>query len=107
MPAVWVSGHREDVQKLVNAFVKTLKYINSNTAEEIASKMPAEYYAGDKAMYVRALAQSKTMFTADGRMPASGPATVLKVLQGFDRAVQGKTIDLSKTFTTEFVAAAR
>ena len=107
MPAVWVNGHREEVQKLVNAFVKTLKFINTHTAEEIASKMPVDYYAGNKAMYVRALAQSKTMFTADGRMPTSGPPTVLKVLKGFDKAVQGKTIDLSKTFTTEFVEAAR
>jgi len=47
------------------------------------------------------------MFTADGLMPKSGPPTVLKVLQGFDKIVQGKTIDLSKTFTTEFVSAAK
>ncbi len=107
MPTVWVNSHREQVQKLVNAFVKTLKYINAHSAEDIAGKMPADYYAGNKAMYVQALSQSKTMFTADGRMPASGPPTVLKVLQGFNKAVQGKTIDLSKTFTTEFVAAAR
>lgn len=107
MPTGWVNAHRDEVQKLVNAFVKTLKYINTHSAEEIASKMPADYYAGDKAMYVAALAQSKTMFTADGRMPKSGPPTVLKVLQGFDKVVQGKTIDLSKTFTTDFVAAAK
>jgi NitT/TauT family transport system substrate-binding protein len=107
MPTVWVNSHREQVQKLANAFVKTLKYINTHSAEEIAGKMPADYYAGDKAMYVHALAQSKTMFTADGRMPASGPPTVLKVMQGFNQAVQGKAIDLSKTFTTEYVAAAR
>lgn len=107
MPNAWVSSHREQVQKLANAFVKTLKYINTHSAEEIASKMPADYYAGDKAAYIQALAQSKTMFTADGRMPVSGPPTVLKVLQGFNKAVQGKTIDLSKTFTTEFVMAAK
>ena len=107
MPAVWVNSHREQVQKLVNAFVKTLKYINTHSAEEIANKMPTEFYAGNKAMYVQALAQSKTMFTADGRMPVSGPPTVLKVLQGFNRAAQGKTVDLSKTFTTEYVTAAR
>lgn len=107
MPTVWVNSHREQVQKLVNAFVKTLKYINTHNAEEIANKMPPEFYAGNKAAYVQALAQSKTMFTADGRMPTSGPPTVLKVLQGFNRAAQGKTIDLSTTFTTEYVTAAR
>ena len=105
MPTVWVNSHRDKVQKLVNAFVKTLQYINSHSADEIASMMPSAYHAGDKAMYVKALAQSKTMFTADGFMPQSGPTTVLKVLQGFDKNVQGKDIELAKTYTNEFVAA--
>ncbi len=107
MSTAWMNTHRAEVQKLANAFVKTLKYINTHSAEEIAAKMPADYYAGDKAAYIKALAESKSMFTADGIMPPTGPATVLKVLQGFDKEVQGKTIDLSKTFTTEFAAAAK
>lgn len=107
MPDAYVASHHEQVQKLVNAFVKTLKFINTHSAEEIASWMPADYYAGDKSAYIAALAAGKTMFTVDGRMPPSGPPTVLKVLQGFDKEVQGKTIELSKTFTTEFVAAAK
>lgn len=107
MPTVWVNAHRGEVQKLVNAFVKALKHINTHSAEEIANAMPAEYYAGDKKMYVQALARSKTMFTADGTMPSSGPSTVLKILKGFNRSVQGKNIDLSKTFTNEFTAKAR
>jgi NitT/TauT family transport system substrate-binding protein len=46
------------------------------------------------------------MFTADGVMPPDGPPTVLAVLSGFSKNVKGKTIDLSKTFTTAFVKAA-
>jgi NitT/TauT family transport system substrate-binding protein len=107
MQTSWVNSHKPQVQKLANAFVKTLKYIQTHTAEEIAAHMPADYYAGDKALYVQALANGKAMFTPDGRMPASGPATVLKVLNVFDKTVQGKNIDLSKTFTTEFVNAVK
>ncbi len=47
------------------------------------------------------------MFTADGVMPAGGPETVYAVLAGFSKNVKGKTIDLSKTYTTEFVKAAK
>jgi NitT/TauT family transport system substrate-binding protein len=43
------------------------------------------------------------MFTPDGVMPAGGPETVLSVLSGFSKNVKGKTVDLSKTYTTEFV----
>jgi NitT/TauT family transport system substrate-binding protein len=107
MPSSYVSTHREQVQKLANAFVKTMRFISTHSAAEIAEKMPADFYAGDKTAYVAALAAGKSMFTPDGRMPDSGPPTVLKVLQGFDKEVQGKTIELSKTFTTDFVAAAK
>ena len=107
MPTAWINAHRDQVQKLANAFVKTMKFINTHSADEIASKMPPDYYGSARASYVSALDQSKAMFTPDGLMPASGPPTVLKVLQGFDKEVAGKTIDLSKTFTTEFASAAK
>jgi len=107
MQTSWVNAHKPEVQKLANALVKTLKYIQSHSAEEIASKMPADYYAGDKVLYVQALADGKAMFTADGRMPESGPPTVLKILSAFDKNIHGKNVDLSKTYTTEFVFAAK
>ncbi|MCX7173627.1 MAG: ABC transporter substrate-binding protein [Proteobacteria bacterium] len=107
MPNAWVAAHKDEVQKIVTAFVKTLKYISTHSAKEIAEKLPADYYASNKQMYIDALESSKQMFTADGVMPANGPATVLKVLNGFDKAVQGKTINLANTFTTEFVKAAK
>ena len=107
MQTSWVNAHKPEVQKLANALVKTLKYIQTHSAEELASKMPADYYAGDKVLYVQALADGKAMFTADGRMPESGPPTVLKILSAFDKNIHGKNVDLSKTYTTEFVFAAK
>lgn len=107
MQTAWVNTHRPVVQKLVNAFVKALRYIDTHSAEELAAQMPTEYYAGDREMYVRALAHGKAMFTPDGHMPESGPPTVLKVLSAVDKNIQGKRIDLSKTFTSEFVAQAQ
>ncbi|MGN6464880.1 MAG: ABC transporter substrate-binding protein [Rhizobiaceae bacterium] len=102
----WADSHKETVQKLANAMVKTMHYIATHSAEEIADKMPKDYYAGDKALYVQGLAGGKAMFTPDGRMPAKGPETVLKVQATFSKTVKGKQIDLSKTYTTAFVDAA-
>ena len=103
----WLEGHKDEAQKLANAFVKTMKFIAGHSAEEIADKMPKDYYAGSKDLYVQGLAGGKAMFTPDGRMPADGPETVLKVLSTFSKSLQGKQIDLSKTYTTEFVDAAK
>ena len=107
MSTDWVNGHKETVQKLANAFVKTLKWINTHSAAEIADKMPKEFMVGDKEGWTKALEAGKGMYTPDGVMPAGGPETVLAVLSGFSKHLQGKTIDLSKTYTTEFVKAAK
>jgi NitT/TauT family transport system substrate-binding protein len=105
MQTSWVETHKATTQKLANVFVKTLRYISTHSAEEIATKMPADYYAGDKDSYVKALAIGKVSFIADGRMPESGPPTVLKVLSAFDTTVKGHSINLAKTYTTEFISA--
>lgn len=107
MPTAWVNTHKEQVQKLANAFVKTLRYIRRHSAKEIVEKMPPEFYGASKQVYLDALTASKDMFTDDGVMPPNGPATVLKVLNGFDRAVQGKSVNLDNTYTSEFVRAAK
>ncbi len=103
MQTSWVESHRDVTQKLANVFVRTLRFIKTHSAAEIADKMPADYYAGDKAMYVKALDEGKGMFTADGRMPQDGPKTVLAVLSAFSRSVKGKPIDLSRTYNVEYV----
>jgi NitT/TauT family transport system substrate-binding protein len=107
MSTDWVEKNKATVQKLANAFVKTLKFINTHSGAEIADKMPKDFYVGDKDGYIKALDSGKAMFTADGVMPAGGPETVLAVLSGFSKNVKGKTVDLSKTYTTEFVKNAK
>lgn len=104
MQAGFVDKNKAAVQKLANAFVQTLKWINSHSAAEITDKLPADYYSGiGKDAYVKALEAEKAMFTPDGVMPSDGPPTVLAVLSAFDPSVKGHSIDLSKTYTTEFV----
>jgi NitT/TauT family transport system substrate-binding protein len=66
--------------------------------------MPKDYYGSDKALYVSALKASLPMYTVDGKMPSDGPDTVLKVLAGFNPSVKDKHIDLSRTFTNQFVS---
>jgi NitT/TauT family transport system substrate-binding protein len=107
MTTAWVDGHKEGAQKLANAYVKTLKWIAAHSGAEITEKMPADYYKGiGKDAYAAALDAGKGMFTPDGVMPTDGPPTVLNVLKAFDPTVQGHEIDLSKTYTTEFVKKA-
>ena len=106
METSWVNTHQDTVQKLANAFVKTMHFIAMHSAEEITDAMPPDYYVGDPALYASALEEGKGMFTVDGRMPAGGPENVLAVLARIKPQVRDKPIDLFKTYTTEFVDAA-
>ncbi|RQR30760.1 ABC transporter substrate-binding protein [Burkholderia sp. Bp9142] len=103
----WADSHRDDAQKLARAFVRTLRFIQTHSAEEIANKMPADYYGGSKSLYVKALQASMPMYSPDGKMPAGGPETVLKVLSEFNPNIKGRHIDLSRTFTNDFVNRAQ
>jgi NitT/TauT family transport system substrate-binding protein len=58
-------------------------------------------------VYVQSLAHSKSMFTPDGVMPPGGPATVLKVLSAVNRNVQSKAINLSRTYSNDYVNAVK
>jgi len=107
MMSDYVNSHKNVVQRLVNAYVKTLKWMKAHTALEISEKMPADYYAGDKDMYVTALDGQKDSFTADGIMPAAGAANALDIELKYVKDMKGATVDLARTYTNEFAKAAK
>ncbi|MET7643208.1 ABC transporter substrate-binding protein [Streptomyces sp. NPDC005426] len=107
MQTEWVDSHKKTVQKLANAFVKTLKWMSTHSADEIAAKMPADYaQGGGAALYAQSIKSTLPMFTTDGVMPPDGPATVERVLKAFNPNLKNADVDLSKTYTTEFVKKA-
>jgi NitT/TauT family transport system substrate-binding protein len=107
MMTSYVQQHPQIVQKLVNAYVKTLKYIQDHNGAQVADQMPADYYSGvGKDAYAKAFDNEKGIYNPTGIMPPNGPPTNLAVLSAFNKDVIGKTIDLSKTYTDQFVKAA-
>jgi NitT/TauT family transport system substrate-binding protein len=98
----WVNGHKDVAQRLVNAYVKTLKFIHTHTAAQIADKMPADYYASNRDLYVTALQNQLSIFGTDCKMPVGGPETVMQIQQNYVPSFKGKTSNLSETYTNEF-----
>ena len=108
MTTKYVDAHKDVVQRLVNAYVATLKWIQTHSGLQIANVMPADYYAGvGKATYAKALDSEKGIFNPTGLMPPDGPKTCLAVQKAFNDNIKGKSIDLSKTYTDQFVKAAK
>ena len=102
----FLASNPETAQAVVNAFVRTLKWMDGASAAEIAGKVPEAYLAGDAALYRTALAESKAMYSKDGRLDMAAAENALKVLAAFDPAVRSALIDLAATWDGRFVEAA-
>ncbi|MEU9207868.1 ABC transporter substrate-binding protein [Streptomyces sp. NPDC048415] len=103
----WVNSHKDTVQKVVDALVATMHWINTHSAADIANKLPQSFVQNQlvtKADYISALNEDKGQFLPDGLMPAGGPKTSLATEQ-LVGGVKG-SVDLSKTFTNDFAVQA-
>lgn len=90
-------------QRLVNAIVKALRWMQSRTPDEIAQALPEYYFSGDMNLYVEGLSASMGMFSPDGRFAETSPKRAFEVLSMFDDDVARSSIDLSKTYTNDLV----
>ena len=99
----FMTKNPETVQRLVNAFIRTLKWIDASTPEAIANKMPKEQQVGGRDVFVDALRHSKPIFSKDGLMTDADAKVALTVLSSYDEKIRNAKIDLSKTYTNRFV----
>jgi NitT/TauT family transport system substrate-binding protein len=99
----FMTKNPETVQRLVNAFIRTLKWIDASTPEAIADKMPKEQQVGGRDVFVDALRHSKPIFSKDGLMTEADAKVALTVLSSYDEKIRNAKIDLTKTYTNRFV----
>jgi NitT/TauT family transport system substrate-binding protein len=99
----WIREHPETVRKLGKATRRVLAWIQKHSAEDVSNAMPREYKGQDAVVYLRAVRDILPAFSADGIMPAEGPANVKDFLAVSDKRVRSANIDLKTTYTNEFV----
>ncbi|MCW7946064.1 ABC transporter substrate-binding protein [Streptomyces hygroscopicus] len=103
----WVNSHKDAVQRVVNALVATMHWINTHSAADIADKLPQSFVQNQlvtKADYIAALTQDKGQFLPDGIMPAGGPKNVLATEELVGHATS--SVNLGTTFTNDFAVKA-
>jgi NitT/TauT family transport system substrate-binding protein len=94
------------VQALVNAFYKTLKWMEKATPEEIAATVPEDYYLGDKALYLAAVKANKPVYSLTGVIPKAGMQSAADMLLAFDEELKSAKVDLATTFDDRFIRKA-
>jgi NitT/TauT family transport system substrate-binding protein len=93
-------------QRVVNAHMKALKWLQTATPEAIADTVPPEYHLGDKPLYIRAVKNSLESYSRTGLVPAEGQASVYDMLKTLDPEIQSAKVDLAATFDDRFVKRA-
>ncbi len=102
----WVEKHPQESQRLAEALVRTLRWIHSHSPEEIMAKMPKEFVGDDPALYLSALKNTIPMYSKTGLMDPKGAQAVLEVFSQSSPEVAQAKIDVTRTYTNEFVEKA-
>ena len=102
-PESFIKENPDAVQKLTNAMVKAAQWLQTASAEDVLKTVPAGYTLGDAELYKRTFNSLKEAMSPDGMISPNGTETALKALKSFDAKIAGADIDLSRTYTNDFV----
>jgi NitT/TauT family transport system substrate-binding protein len=105
--AGWVKSHGVAAQKVVDALVDTMHWINTHSAADIADKLPVSFVQNStisKDQYIAGLTTDKGQFLPDGIMPAGGPKVIFAMEKG--NGVDTSKVSISSTFTNKYALAA-
>jgi sulfonate transport system substrate-binding protein len=102
----FIARNPNTMQALVNAFYKTLKWLESATPEQVTATVPEEYWLGDRALYTAAVKANKPAYSVTGVIPAAGIKSASDMLVSFDDELKNAKFDLAKTFDDRFVKKA-
>ena len=114
----YIKAHPQTVQHLVNAFVRSMRFINSHSVDEVVANLPSDYFKGkDRGAEIKLIRD--TISTQAKGNYAFEPAAVKMVVEmnnasAFDKSDEGQwraggdkaKVDMSKLYTNRFVEVA-
>ncbi|HZB61074.1 MAG TPA: ABC transporter substrate-binding protein, partial [Microvirga sp.] len=102
----FIDANPGTTQALVNAFMKSLKWLQTAKPQDVADTVPPEYHLGDKALYLKAVQNSLESYSRTGIVPPEGMASVMDMLKQLDPELKDAKVDLAATFDDRFVKKA-
>jgi NitT/TauT family transport system substrate-binding protein len=99
----FIDDNPETTGKLAEAITCALEFIESHTGEEIAAAMPPQFAGENLELYIEAIDALKEAFNPTGEIDQSGAEAVRDVLAQSQPEIEQADVDVSKTFTNEFL----
>jgi NitT/TauT family transport system substrate-binding protein len=101
--AQWLEQHGKEAQRLAHAVTRAIEWMRVHSAEEIRQRMPPDFRTEDMEADLDGLKTLQGMLSLDGKLTPESAETVRRVLSVSVDKIRNATIDLSKTYTNEFV----
>src|ERR1044071_606416 len=105
-PLEFIKKNPNTVQALTNATVRTLKWMQDASPQQILATVPEEYLLGRSVLHPFAYNNVKSAYSKDGYISEAGAKTTLKALASFNPNIKPAEINLAQTYTNEFVKKA-
>ena len=83
--------------------MRTIRFMREHPAEEIRSRMPAQFRSPDTEADLEAVRQIVPALSRNGKITPEGAQGVKKILDVSSEKVRLARIDLSETYTNAFV----
>jgi hypothetical protein len=106
-PDDFVQKNPNTTQALVTAMVKALRWIQAAGPSDIIKTVPEAYLLGDRALYLASFNAVRDAISPDGLISEAGARTTLTALASFNEKIKPAEIDLSRTYTNDFVKRAQ
>ena len=103
----WVNSNQATVQKVVDALVATMHWIDTHSAADIANALPPSFVNNTlvtKSVYISTLSTDKSQFLPDGVMPSQGPGIIMAISK-LAGVITGP-VNLSATYTNSYADTA-
>jgi NitT/TauT family transport system substrate-binding protein len=102
----FIKNNPKTVQAFANGMVKALHWLQTASAEDIANSLPAEFYAGDKEFYKKAVQANREMLSKDGIVTPALADNTRRIIASFNESVKKAQIDMAKTYDASFATKA-
>jgi len=94
-------------QRIVNAFMRSLKWLAQATPDQVADSVPEEYLFGDREFYKTAFENSRAMYSPDGIIDQGGFDSLFEMLKTLEPDLAGAEVTFAQTFDPRFAQAAQ
>lgn len=102
----FIKNNPKTVQAFANGMVKALHWLQTASADDIANSLPAEFYAGDKEFYKKAVQANREMLSKDGIVTPALADNTHRIIASFNESVNKAKLDMAKTYDASFATKA-